>query len=153
MLPLATKIHTSVIHLATSHRTDPLSHVLSHLAPRHCSLLTLPAYYVSVSLVLFLLPSPHGAHQHTKKNRLTVSLPRQSKETEESIYRYRLLLLTGERPQRWGFFHSRGRKRSMSTALWWIVCFCRAVSLLFPPHYFIWERPNMHQRANPMGFQ
>lgn len=80
MLPLATQIHTSVIHLATSHRTDPpLSHVLSHLAPRHCSLLTFSAYYVSVSL--FLLPSPHGAHQHTK-NRLTVSLPRQSKESE-----------------------------------------------------------------------
>ncbi|KAJ4927091.1 hypothetical protein JOQ06_014828, partial [Pogonophryne albipinna] len=35
MRPLATSIRTSVIQPATSHRTDPPSHVPSHLAPRH----------------------------------------------------------------------------------------------------------------------
>lgn len=39
---------------------------------------------------------------HTK-SRLTVSLPRLSKKTEESIFSYRLLLLTEERPQRLAF--------------------------------------------------
>lgn len=64
-----------------------------------CSLSVCTSASLSLPFSLSLLLSPRGAHQHTK-SRLTVSLPRQSKKTEESIFRYRLLLLTGERPQR-----------------------------------------------------
>lgn len=69
MPPLATRIHTSVIHLATSHRTDPLSHVLSHLAPCHSTLHVLSVRYVS----LYLSLSSHGAHgTHQEQiNRIT----------------------------------------------------------------------------------
>lgn len=59
MPPLATRIHTSVIHLATSHRTDPLSHVLSHLAPRHSTLHVLSVRYVSPSLSFFSRRTPN----------------------------------------------------------------------------------------------
>lgn len=95
MPPLAIRIHTSVIHLTASHRNDPP--VTCSESPGPSPLL--PACFLSVYIFLSLSFSSYGAQQHTER-RLTVSLPRPSKKREESIFRYRQLLLTGERPQR-----------------------------------------------------
>lgn len=108
MPPLATRIHTSVIHLTASHRNDPP--VTCSESPGPSPLL--PACFLSVAYTLLSLSfSSYGAQQHTER-RLTVSLPRPSKKREESIFRYRQLLLTGERPQRQAFFIHVGGKEA-----------------------------------------
>lgn len=73
----------------------PPSRVLSHLASHRSCLFSL--CYTSASVSFWLAP-------HTNTSALTVSLRRRGKKPEESIFRYSLLLLTEEKPQRWAPF-------------------------------------------------